>query len=85
MENNQVNIQKQNRLSIGGWIGTLIVLAIPVVGFIMLFVWGFGGDTTGRKNFCIATLILAAIGIVLSILLSLVFGFSMLAIFNNLY
>ena len=29
-------------LSLGDWIITLIVLAIPLVNLVMLFVWGFG-------------------------------------------
>lgn len=66
MDNDQVR-----KLSVGGWIGSLIVLAIPLLGIIMTFVWAFGKDDTGRKNFCRASLILILIGIVLGIVLSL--------------
>jgi len=48
---------------------TLIVTAIPMVGFIMLFVWGFGGNApTAKANWAKAALILYAIGIVLAVL-----------------
>lgn len=30
-------------VSVGDWIITTLLTAIPLVGFIMLFVWGFGG------------------------------------------
>ena len=80
MENNT----QQSALSVGGWIGTIIVLGIPIVGLVMLFVWGFGQGDIGRKRFCIAALILAAIGIVISILVGLMTGFAAFSIINNL-
>ncbi len=62
-------------LSVGGFLGTMIVMAIPIVNIIMLFVWGFGANANlNRKNLCRAMLILAAIGVVLSILFSIAFG-----------
>jgi len=52
-------------MSLGDWIITLIVLAIPLVGFIMLFVWGFSSSANPNKsNFCKAALIFYLIGIV---------------------
>ncbi len=79
MESNQ----QRRSLSVGGWIGTLIVLMIPLINIIMLFVWGLGGGDIGRKRFCIATLILAAIIIILSIVFGLIFGFAMFSFFQN--
>ena len=78
MENNQ----QRSSLSVGGWIGTIIVLMIPIVNIIMLFVWGFGAGDIGRKRFCIASLILAAIGIVLSIIIGIFTGFAMFSIMD---
>ena len=53
-------------MSLGDWIITFIVLAIPLVNIVMLFVWGFSSSTNPNKaNFCKAYLILALIGIVL--------------------
>lgn len=71
-------------VSIGEWIVTFIILIIPLVNIIMLFVWGFGGSTNPSKaNYCKAMLIMAVIGIVLSVLLSLVFGLSFLRLWGN--
>lgn len=39
-------------LSIGQWMLTLLIMAIPCVSFIMLFVWGFGSGNQSRANFC---------------------------------
>ncbi|MCH2445334.1 MAG: hypothetical protein MK225_03255, partial [Candidatus Marinimicrobia bacterium] len=45
------------------------IIAIPIVGFIMLFVWGFGSNTQSSKaNWAKATLIMIGISIVLSFL-----------------
>ena len=58
-----------NPISVGEWIITTIILAIPIVGFIMLFVWGFGSNTQPSKaNWAKAALIMMGIGIVLSFL-----------------
>jgi glycopeptide antibiotics resistance protein len=53
-------------ISLGEWIITFIVLAIPLVNIIMLFVWGFSSGTNPSKaNFCKATLIIYLVCIVL--------------------
>lgn len=57
-------------ITVGEWVVILIILAIPLVNFIMYFIWAFGGGTNKNKqNFCRASLILIAIGIVLSFLI----------------
>ncbi|HEY3902089.1 MAG TPA: hypothetical protein VGM54_25985 [Chthoniobacter sp.] len=46
-------------LTIGDWIITKIVLAIPLVGIVMLFVWAFSSDThPSKKTFCQSALII---------------------------
>lgn len=84
----QPNVQEQLRyqyqppyqetevpMTLGDWMITLLLLAIPVVNLILLFVWGFGSNTKKSKaNFCRATLIYMAIAIVLWILLIVVIG-----------
>lgn len=53
-------------MSLGDWLVTFIVLMIPLVGLIMVFVWGFSKTTNPNKsNFCKATLILWLISAVL--------------------
>lgn len=48
------------------WTITLLIYFIPLVGFIMLFVWGFGsGENPNKANWAKATLLWMAIGIVL--------------------
>ena len=57
-------------LSVGDWILTLIVLAIPFVGLIFLLYWALSSTSnTNRKNFCIAYLLLALIFIAIIVAL----------------
>ncbi|MCH7517041.1 MAG: hypothetical protein IIB08_07975 [Bacteroidetes bacterium] len=56
-------------MSIGDWIITFIISYIPLVGFIMLFVWAFGdGAHPSKKTWAQASLIMMVIVIVLMII-----------------
>lgn len=56
-------------MSIGDWIITFIITYIPLVGFIMLFVWAFGDGThPSKKTWAQATLILMVVGVILAII-----------------
>lgn len=56
-------------MSIGDWLITFIITSIPLVGFIMLFVWAFGdGAHPSKKTWAQAYLILMVIVIVLMII-----------------
>ena len=70
VQHNPVNeLPQNNPISVGEWVITTIILAIPIIGFIMLFVWGFGSNTQPSKaNWAKATLIMIGISIVLSFL-----------------
>jgi len=62
-------------VSTGEWVVTLLVTAIPLIGFIMLFVWAFGNNTISSKaNWAKATLIWMAISIAIYILSVIIFG-----------
>jgi len=66
-------------VSLGDWILTLIVLAIPIVNIVMLFVWGFSSGTNpSKQNYCRAALILAAVFLVLWVLFAATFGAALL-------
>lgn len=60
----------------GDWVVTLLVAAIPLVGFIMYFVWAFSGGTPeSKKNWARAVLIWMAIGFIPTLLLIItIFG-----------
>lgn len=72
--------QQQEPISILDWLITLIITAIPVIGFIMLFVWSFGGGTHPNKsNWAKAMLIMFLIGISFYLFIFLVIGFGAIA------
>jgi cell division protein FtsW (lipid II flippase) len=57
-------------LSTKDWVITLLISFIPIVGFVMLFVWAFGSNENPNKaNWAKAALIWMAIGFVLMFLL----------------
>ncbi len=59
-------MNENKTMSVGDWIITMIVTAIPLVGFIMLFVWAFSSGTDlSKKNWAKAALIFYAIIMVL--------------------
>jgi len=41
--------KQQSVVSIGEWVITFILMAIPIVNFVMIFVWAFGGGTSASK------------------------------------
>ena len=66
----------------GEWLWSSIVAAIPVVGFIVLLVWAFGGSTKlSKRNWARANLILyavmAVVYVVLFVLLIAVAGLAL--------
>lgn len=66
----------QADMSVGDWIITMILMAIPIVNIIMLIIWAF--DSTdikkSRKTWAIAQLIVSVIFTVLGIISLVVFG-----------
>ena len=66
---------KKGVVSIGEWIITFILLAIPLVNIIMLFVWAFGGGVNlSKKNYAKASLIIFLFFIVLYIIIFAAIG-----------
>lgn len=56
-------------LSVKDWMITILLLAIPIVNIVLLFVWAFSkGENPTKSNYAKASLIWAAIGIVLYII-----------------
>ena len=61
----QINMSENKSMSVGDWLVTLLISAIPLVGLIMLFVWAFSdGENLSKKNWAKAALIFYAIFLV---------------------
>ena len=67
-ENAPAEVPKTDKpMSIGAWIGTFIITAIPFVNIIMLLVWAIGKNTNkSKKSYAAAVLIVSVIAAVLS-------------------
>ena len=74
MYDNYQGDPNQEVMSVCSWLITLLILAIPCVNIVMYFIWAFGNGNANRKNFCRAGLIFMLIAVVLSVLLSSMFG-----------
>ncbi|NTW25161.1 MAG: hypothetical protein HGA37_10695 [Lentimicrobium sp.] len=71
-------------VSVGDWVITLLIRAIPLVNIIMLFVWAFGsGNNPNKANWAKAVLIWIAISIVLGIIVMVVFGAAILGFMDG--
>jgi len=56
------------------WVGTLILLSIPLVGFLLMIIWALGiGVCASKRNFCRASLILALFVCVIWALIAVLF------------
>lgn len=72
-------------LTLGQWIGSIVISMIPCVGLVFLFIWAFGSNTqTDKKRWAQAMLIMTAIGVVISIILYAVMGAAFYAAFSQL-
>jgi len=70
--------------SVGSWMLTMLLAAIPLFGLIYMLVLAFGsGRSASKRNWARATLIWAAIATVLSILLYVMLGATVLAVVNS--
>jgi len=71
-------------LSVGQYILTFIILAIPIVGIIMIFVWAFGSSANlNKRNFARAILIMWIIGIVLGIFFAITAASTLSSLLSN--
>lgn len=49
------------KVSVGGWLGTIVLSSIPVVNLILWIVWAFAAKRPSRKTFAIAMIILTVL------------------------
>jgi len=60
-------------VSVGEWIGTWLLCCIPIVNYILLFVWAFGATAKpSKKTYARAMLLMSLITIIISFLVIIV-------------
>ena len=63
---NEVNNQEYQPMTVGQWVVTFILCAIPIVNIIMIIVWAVSGTThPSKKTWAKARLLLVAIWMLL--------------------
>lgn len=72
-------VYTEEPVSLGTWIGILLLGLVPCVNLIMLFVWAFSEGKKSRQNWARAALIVGAIVFVLYIVFILTFGAAFVA------
>jgi len=56
-------------MSVLAYLGVMLLMMIPIVGFVMVIIWAFSGNVNKNlKNWSIAMLILMIVGLVIGIL-----------------
>lgn len=69
---------------IGGFLGTLLLLLIPIANIVLLIIWAVSGTVNrNKKNFAIAYLILLVIMIGIGIVFSTTFAALLTGLLNN--
>ena len=65
----------QKPMSVKDWLITLLLMAIPIVGIVLLFVYAFGNnENVNKQNWAKAQLIMLAIVFALIIFFFILFG-----------
>ena len=59
----QLQKQYENRpMSVADWVGSLLLLLIPIANIVLLFVWAFGGNAPmSKRNWAKAHLLILAV------------------------
>lgn len=72
-------------MSVGSWIITFIIFAIPFVGIVMMFIWAFGSSgNLNRRNYARASLLISLVMLILGIIFAIVWGALFASIFSNI-
>ena len=70
-------------MSVGEWLITIFVLAIPLVNVVLYLYWAFSGsENLNRRNYCRASLVIFVIAVGIFVLFALFGGLA--AILSNL-
>ena len=73
--NNNGMQQNYQQMSVGSWVGTIILSCLGIIGLIFLFIWAFDSSTPQpKKNYARAYLLIMAIAVGLFILFSSMIG-----------
>ena len=77
-------MRSNNLVKTSEWMWLILVMANPFVNFILLLVWAFSsGEPASKSNWAKATLLWMLIISVIYIVIAIVFGATLLAMYQN--
>ncbi len=84
-ENNQNNQNNtESVVSTGSWFVFMFLLTIPILNVILVLVEAFGsGSNKNKQNYCRAAILWFVLGIVGSIVFTVIFGAAIAALMHN--
>lgn len=65
--------ERQADMSVGSWMGTLLLLAIPVINLVPLLCWAIASEKPSKRSYAIACLIWMLIAVVVVALCLILF------------
>ncbi len=65
---------REEKVGVLDWIGTLIILSIPCINFIMMFLWAFASGKASKRNFMRAKLIIMLVWLIIITVVVLCFS-----------
>lgn len=68
-----------DEMTLGQWVGTLLLSSIPVVNIVLLILWAVTAQNMCKKRFAQAMLIVMGIAFVVSFIFMLLFGTALMA------
>ena len=76
--------ESETPVSVGNWVGSMLLMLIPIVNIIMAIVWAVSGTPKSKRNFFRAYWILVAISVAISVIVMIVFGATFAAAMREL-
>lgn len=74
-----------DEMTLGQWIGTILLSCIPCVNIILLIIWAAGSGNATRKKWAQAMLIVTAIMMVVGFMVGIIFGAALVATLPAVY
>ena len=65
-------------VSVGGWLGTIILSCVPVLNIVLWVIWAFAARKHSRRTFAIACLILTGLLLLIALLAVSFYGTALL-------
>ena len=62
----ELELDVYKKVSVGGWMGTILLSAIPVVNIVLWFIWAFTAKRPSRRTYAAAMLWLTLLFLILA-------------------